>query len=380
MSPSSATAEKHVASYELRINGAELDAKYTDGIGEIKVVDSLMLPDSCDLTLFINSYDKVDAVQDVDGQPFKIGAQILLKVGAIDAQAATKTVFDGDIVAVDADFGHGGITLGIRALDRSHKLMRNRKVRVFKKQTVGDAVKKILQENGLRAGKFDRTGPQQEWLQQDNETDWEFIWRQARSLDFWVLTEGGTVDFVEAGKPSTMTTIDGRVAGDDRRLPPAGHRGAAGQDGDRVRLGPDVQEAARHIGDHAEAARRDRAHPQEGVRRPRRWAASTSPSRPPRRRTRSKQLAQGTLDRVANAYVEADAHIPGNPDVKAGVTLDVRASASSSAASTWSGRCATRSAAAARSTPSSPPPPRRRARSPPSPAATARRASSATRS
>ena len=323
MSPSSATAEKHVASYELRINGAELDAKYTDGIGEIKVVDSLMLPDSCDLTLFINSYDKLDAVQDVDGQPFKIGAQILLKVGAIDAQAATKTVFDGDIVAVDADFGHGGITLGIRALDRSHKLMRNRKVRVFKKQTVGDAVKKILQENGLRAGKFDRTGPQQEWLQQDNETDWEFIWRQARSLNFWVLTEGGTVDFVEAGKPSTMTTIAvvwpesiaafhprvtgvqqvktvtasawdpmskkllGTSATTPKQLAEIGLT--------RKKVSDDLLGGQIHISNSS-------ATTQEEV----------------------KQLAQGTLDRVANAYVEADAHIPGNPDVKAGVTLDVK--------------------------------------------------------
>jgi hypothetical protein len=35
-------------------------------------------------------------------------------------------------------------------------------------------------------------------------------------------------------------------------------------------------------------------------------------------------LAKGTMDRLAEAYVEAEAHIPGNPDVKAGVMLEVK--------------------------------------------------------
>ena len=323
MSPSSATAEKHVASYELRINGAELDSKYIDGIGEIKVVDSLMLPDSCDLTLFINSYDKVDAVQDVDGQPFKIGAQILLKVGAIDAQAATKTVFDGDIVAVDADFGHGGITLGIRALDRSHKLMRNRKVRVFKKQTVGDAVKKILQENGLRAGKFDRTGPQQEWLQQDNETDWEFIWRQARNLNFWVLTEGDKVDFVAAGEPATKTTI----AVEWPETIAAFHPRVTGvQQVKTVTASAWDPKSKQLLGTSATTPKQlaeiglTRKKVSDDLSGGQIHISNSSATT----QDEVKQLAQGTLDRVANAYVEADAHIPGNPDVKAGVTLDVK--------------------------------------------------------
>jgi phage protein D/phage baseplate assembly protein gpV len=322
MSPSSAVAEKHVASYELRVNGAQIADKYTDGIGEIKVVDSLMLPDSCDLTLFINSYDKVEAAQDVDGQPFKIGAKILLKAGAIDDQAPTKTVFDGDVVAVDADFGHGGITLGIRALDRSHKLMRSRKVRVFKQMSTGAAIKKILQENGLRAGKFDTTG-QQEWLQQDNETDWEFIWRQARGLNYWVLTEGDKVDFVKAGNPQTKTTIavewpetiaafHPRVTGVQQVQtvtaaawdPKAKQKfsGNARPPTPLTQIGLTRKKVSDELGGGKIHISNSSATSENEVR----------------------NLADATMARLADAYVEADAHIPGNPDVKAGVVLDVK--------------------------------------------------------
>ena len=117
MSPASATAEKHVASYQIRLNGAELKPELMNALGEIKIVDSLMLPDSLDLTMFINSYDKVQATQDVDSQPFKIGTELVVKAGALEDQAPMTTVFEGQVVAIDADFGHGGISLGVRAYD-----------------------------------------------------------------------------------------------------------------------------------------------------------------------------------------------------------------------------------------------------------------------
>ena len=58
MTPASATAELHVASYKVLLDGAESSASSMDALGEIKVVDTLMLPDTCDLTMFINSYDR----------------------------------------------------------------------------------------------------------------------------------------------------------------------------------------------------------------------------------------------------------------------------------------------------------------------------------
>ena len=75
-------------------------------------------------------------------------------------------------------------------------------------------------------------------------------------------------------------------------------------------------------------------------------------------------LAKATLDRIANAYVEAEAHVLGNPKIKAGVKLKITGVGTAvQRRRTSSAPCATASRAAARSTPTSRPAPRRRARS-----------------
>ena len=42
MTPASATAEKHVASYQIRLDGTERKPELMNALGEIKIVDSLM--------------------------------------------------------------------------------------------------------------------------------------------------------------------------------------------------------------------------------------------------------------------------------------------------------------------------------------------------
>ena len=321
MSPA-ATSELHVASYKVLLNGAEAKPELMDALGEIKVVDSLMLPDTCDLTMFINSYVHDQAVEDVDNQPFKVGTALVIKAGSIEDRAPTKTVFDGEVAAVDADFGHGGITLGIRAYDRGHRLMRNRKVRVFKKQTSSDVVKAIGGQNGFRV-QVDSSGDVHDWIQQDNETDWDFIWRLARAINFWVLVEGQTLKFVQAGKnasrttiplewPATIAAFHPRVTGiqqvqtvtakawDPKQKTAISSQSRAPTQSasiglQRSKVSRDLGGGAIHISNSSATSKGE-----------------------------LDKLAQGTLDRIADAYVEAEAHIPGNPDVKAGVTLDVK--------------------------------------------------------
>ncbi len=321
MSPASATAEKHVASYQITVDGAELRPELMNALGEIKIVDSLMLPDSLDLTMFINSYDKVKATQDVDDQPFKIGTEIVVKAGALEDRAPMTTVFEGQVVAVDADFGHGGITVGVRAYDVGHKLMRNRKARVFKKQTISDAVKAIIGENGLQAD-VTSTTITMDWLQQDNETDWDFIWRLARGIGYWLLIDGKKARFVpakdvvkeetvELAWPDTIASFHPRVTGaqqvktvtasawDPKAKRAFASRAEASEE--LSKIGLQRKKVSNDLGGGAIHISNSSAVDQGEV----------------------KDLAKATLDRIATAYVEAEAHIPGNPKVKAGVTLKI---------------------------------------------------------
>jgi phage protein D len=321
MSPASATAEKHVASYQIRLNGAELKPELMNALGEIKIVDSLMLPDSLDLTMFINSYDKVKATQDVDGQPFKIGTELVVKAGALEDQAPMTTVFEGQVVAVDADFGHGGITLGVRAYDLGHKLMRNRKARVFKDQTVSDVVRSILGENGLSAD-VTSTNTTMDWIQQDNETDWDFIWRLARGLGYWLLIDGKNAQFIPAEAvvkqntvelewPTTIASFHPRVSGAQQVQTVT----ASAWDPKSKRVMSSSADASRELSKIGLT----RSKVSEDLGGGAIHISNSSAVAP----DEVESLAQATLSRIATAYVEAEAHIPGNPKVKAGVTLKV---------------------------------------------------------
>jgi len=319
MSPA-ATAESHVASYQIQVDGTDVKPEIADTIGEIKIVDSLMLPDSCDLTMFINSYDPEQAVMAVDEQPFEIGKELLIKVGAIDDQEPQAVLFRGDIVAVDVDFGAGGIAVGVRAYDGAHKLHRSRNIRVFQNQTSTDAVKKVLSEAGFSIDKTHPSGPPHEWLQQDNETDWEFIWRLARRIDFWLLVEGEKASFVRAGTsgetvaleyPLTLHAFHPRVTA-VQQVAEVTARANDPKSKSTFEATAATPEQNASVGLERETV----SNALEG-------GAIHISGESILEQDEIVKLAQATLDRIANAYIEADGHVQGNPKIKAGAKLQI---------------------------------------------------------
>ena len=116
----------------------------------------------------------------------------------------------------------------MRGFDRSHVLIRSRKVRTFQNQTSSDIVTKIVQEAGFRPD-CDSSGDPHEFMQQDNETDWDFIWRLAERVGFEFVIEDQTAHF---RKPARRRRDRARVADDAALVQPAGDRDPAGAGGD----------------------------------------------------------------------------------------------------------------------------------------------------
>jgi uncharacterized protein involved in type VI secretion and phage assembly len=207
----------------------------------------------------------------------------------------------------------------VRAYDRGHRLHRTRKVRVFANQTSSDAVKKVLTEAGF-SPQVDASGGPHEWLQQDNETDWEFIWRLARRLDFWLLVEGRTAKFVKAGSggatvdlvwPESIAAFHPRVTGVQqvktvtaRANDPknkAVFSASAASPAQIASIGLTRDTVSKALGGGSLHISGESALADDEV----------------------AKVAQATLDRIANAYVEADGHVHGNPRIKAGVKLKI---------------------------------------------------------
>jgi phage protein D/phage baseplate assembly protein gpV len=305
-------SSEHVALYEVLVDGGELPQQLRDRVKEIRIVDYLRLPDVCTINV---SFPKADGI---DSQPFAIGKGIEVRLGAREKQAA-RTLFKGDVVSLDPVFGAGGCSLTVRAYDRAHLLHRSRKVRTYQNQTATDIVGKIVQENGLTF-EGDPSGEPYELLQQDNETDWDFIWRLAERCGFGFVIQDLTAYFckrsrkaaVELEWPGSLTSFRPRVTAVQQvgTVSLFAHDPMTKQ---TIMSSADRPEQIAQIG----VPRDQVAGAFEG-------ATLHVATEPVKSIEEGNAVAQAVLNKLAEGYIAAEATGPGNPDIKAGVMVDVK--------------------------------------------------------
>ena len=152
----SATAQKsteRVAGVDVLVSGTPLDQKWRDAMIEVKVVDSLTLPDMALIRIADPHGDNVDA------HPLQLGKDVEVKTAAM-SEKSTTSIFKGQIAAVEPEFTQSGVVISVRAYDKSHKLNRQRKTRTFQQVSASDMVRKIAGEHGpVAQGRVDRRGP-----------------------------------------------------------------------------------------------------------------------------------------------------------------------------------------------------------------------------
>ena len=168
--------------------------------------DSLALPDSALVRLSDPSGEKIDS------HPLQLGKPLEIKAGAT-GDRSTATIFKGEIVSLEPTFTSEGVVVVARALDKGHKLQRQRKVRTFQQMSASDMVSKVVGEAGLTA-KVESTSVVHEFFQQSAETDWEFIARLARMHDYRFYVDDSTLHFcaVKAGPATTLTWQDNLIS------------------------------------------------------------------------------------------------------------------------------------------------------------------------
>src|SRR5215207_9260454 len=180
--------------------------------------DSLRLPDVCTLAVGYRAKTEGNAFQALDDSKFEVGAKLEVKLGSADERQTT-TIFKGEIVTVEPDFQAGGVSMVVRAYDKSHRMMRARKQRTFLNKTVSDIVSQICREYGLSASTTPSGGPLDSILQH-NETDWDFIWRLARRVGFeFLVTDESQAKFgppelggeIELSYPEDLHTFRPRI-------------------------------------------------------------------------------------------------------------------------------------------------------------------------
>jgi phage protein D/phage baseplate assembly protein gpV len=310
--------DQHLTLYDIKVNGVAIDPEIGASISEIRVVDYLALPDLCTFTVGFESGEETSETKPIDKHPFPIGAELVVSLSERE-ELQTHVVFEGQIVTLEPQFSSGGAELTVRAFDRSHLLNRSRKVRTFQQVTASDIVKKIVGEHGL-SPQVDATRTTFKFMQQDNETDLDFIWRLANRIGFEFFVDGTKATFRKVGS-GTPIELEWPVELHDFRSRLTGVQ----QVSEVTVRAWDPKNKQTLIG-KASSPRQTASIgvPRSKVTDLKGPASIMIPTEPTADQAEADTLAQAMLDRLANAYVSADGTCFGNPKIRAGQMVKIK--------------------------------------------------------
>jgi phage protein D/phage baseplate assembly protein gpV len=313
-----ATSKETVALYLITVGGTELDPAEANLVHEITISDYLRLPDVCALVVGYPAQPQGNPFQGLDDTAFVVGAELEVRLGST-GDMRTQRLFKGEIVTVEPSFQAGGVSLVVRAYDASHRMLRTRRQRAFTNQTASDIVERICGEYGLSSS-TDSSGPPLDYVIQFNETDLDFIWRLAGRIGFeFVLDESGAefrrpgtgADRIELRYPEDLHSFSPRITA-VQQVDEVNVRGFD------IKTKEGVEVSASSPGQVAEAGIRRSDVSGKFGETTLEIAGQSFASR-----EEAQGIAQGMLDRLANAYLGADGSCHGDPRIKAGATLDV---------------------------------------------------------
>ncbi len=304
-----------IAGAEIRVNGQQLDPAFGNSLIEARIQESLRLPDAC-LLRFTDP-----ALEHVDSFPLEIGSQIEVLLAAIDATSLT-SVFKGMVVSLEPEFGASGTILGVRAYDGSHLLHQTRRAETYQNMTAADIARKVGRNAGIGEGTIDASGAAYDFIQQNNETDWEFLWRLAGRIDFEVLVIDHKLNFRKAGPPSGTQEITLRWGEDLTAFKP---RVTAVQQVDQVtvraRNPAQTQpfEATEQVVEPVSQIGISRAQAAGALN----GGTMVVADRPVMSQQEASDLAKSYAAHLGSAYLEAEGDCKGNPLIKAGSKVKI---------------------------------------------------------
>jgi uncharacterized protein involved in type VI secretion and phage assembly len=308
-----AASEKHVASLSVSIGGSELAPELRNALLEVKVKDSVSVPSSA----FVRINDP--GLKHVDDGVFTIGKELEVKTGGM-ADSSKTSIFKGEIVAFEPEFAKSGCVIALRAYDKSHRLQRARKVRTFQDVTATDIVKRITQEAGL-TGSADPTNARFKFFLQSDESDRDLIRRFEREYNFQFFFEDGSYKF------RSVTATGGVVLSlkYGESMMSFRPRISSAQQVNQVEVrGWDPQQKKEIVSTATNGSTVSRP----GLQRSTLATAFGSHSilvadRVMETSSEAQKVARSSLDRRAEAFVEAEGMCLGNPKLRAGKKVKI---------------------------------------------------------
>lgn len=309
---------------EVRINGQALKAEELE---EIRIEQSLLLPDAFSVR-FAPNWELMSKAESL------LGGEIELLLGSPDG-STLKSVVQGQILALEPQFGDvisasgGGLHTSGRAThlafagyDHSHKLNRTRRTTTFQNMTVGDIARKVGSTAKVETGTIESSGPPRKFVQQNNETDWEFLWRLAKDIDFEVVVVDKKLNFRKAGAAAANPV---KLEFGEELLVFNPRITAVQQLDEFVVRGWDPEQQQAIEG----RARVTSTDSKAGISRDKAASAGsggtlTVSDRPVASKDEAQALAESLAAQHGNAYITAEGICRGDPALRPGAKIDVR--------------------------------------------------------
>ena len=174
-----------IAAFTIKANGSAVSTDTLHDVVYIEVEQNLYVPSMAVIRL--RHMDLASTYPTT----FALGTAISINMGQSTNTSAE--VFNGEVVAQEIDASPTGTPyITIRAYDKRHRLMRGRKIKVFKDVKDSDNFSSVAGAAGLTASAT-ATSEVYPWILQNNETDLEFLNRRAARIGMEVMMDGTTL-------------------------------------------------------------------------------------------------------------------------------------------------------------------------------------------
>ncbi len=173
-----------VVSVAIKANGTPLADDVMGRLVSVQVEDNRQVPDTFELRF----RDSEGVLYDKSG--LKLGGECAV---GVSAEGSTPTwLITGEVTAMETEFDSNGTWTTVRGYDKSHRLMRGRRVEVHLKSKVSDVVSAVASRAGLSAD-VASTSEVHDWIVQSNISDWDFLEGLCRDNGLELSVREGTL-------------------------------------------------------------------------------------------------------------------------------------------------------------------------------------------
>lgn len=304
-----------VAGSDVKLGGRALDPKVAALLVETRVDMHLRLPDSCSIRFSDPSLDLVES------SAFSLGAEVEVAFTAPSGRSPVN-LFKGLVASIEPEFEQQQTFVVLRCYDRSHLLNATRRTAAYQQMSYSDIARRVANAGGVNAGTIDSTGAPIAFVQQSNETDWEFLWRLADEVGFEVHVNARTLDFRKAGGSATGSPVELDWGEELIAFRP---RATAVQQAEKVTVrgwdpaskqAIEASESPSPTGAAIGIKRSDAVSALAG-------GTVTVADRPIHTSAQATSLAKSVASRLSESWVEAEGVAVGNPSLKAGTKVKV---------------------------------------------------------